>query len=138
VFRVEPAGVRIPPNNSCDQIGEPRAVDELHHEALYATGFLDAIDCRDVGMVERRQHLGFALKRARRSASAENDEGRTLIATWRFSFVSTGRADFIGAEPSTGGEGHEVGRIIALSWLSPGSDREGPEPRIIYIVLSCV
>ena len=40
--------------------------------------------CGDVRMVERGEHLRFALKRARRSGSRANDSGRTLIATSRF------------------------------------------------------
>ena len=52
---------------------------------------LEAVDVRDVRMIERREHLRLALKRASRSGSAANGSGRTLIATSRFSFVSRAR-----------------------------------------------
>ena len=38
------------------------ALDELHHERGCAAGFFEAMDLRDVRMVERARSLGFALK----------------------------------------------------------------------------
>ena len=55
-----------------DAVGERLALDELHHERVHAARFLEAVDLRDVGMIERREHLRFALRSApaaRRSAA---------------------------------------------------------------------
>ena len=76
---------------------------------------------RDVRMIERRERLRFALNRARRSVSAANASGRTLIATSRLSFVSRRaihlahpafadrRDDFIDAEAGAGSERQSAG-----------------------------
>jgi hypothetical protein len=37
-------------------------VDQFHHQRERAVAFLDAVDLRDVGMVERRQRLRLALE----------------------------------------------------------------------------
>ena len=36
--------------------------DQFEHERLHAVRFLEAIDCRDVGMIERGEHLRFTLE----------------------------------------------------------------------------
>ena len=38
------------------------ALDQLHHERRDAVGSLEAVDLRDVRMVERREDLRFALE----------------------------------------------------------------------------
>ena len=38
------------------------ALDELHDQAANRAAFLETVDMRDVRMVERRQHLRFALE----------------------------------------------------------------------------
>ena len=38
------------------------AVDELHHQRAHVAGVLEAVDLRDVRMVERRKRLRFALE----------------------------------------------------------------------------
>ena len=54
---------------------------------------LDPVDRGDVRMIERREHLRLAWKRARRSGSSAKASGSTLIATSRFSLVSLARSD---------------------------------------------
>jgi len=44
------------------ELGQRGAVDELHHERRHTVGFLEPVDLRDVRMVQRREHVGFALK----------------------------------------------------------------------------
>ena len=47
----------------CDPVRQRRPLDELHGErAEVALAFLEAEDLRDVGMVERRERLRFALE----------------------------------------------------------------------------
>ncbi len=53
-----------------------------------AVGFLEAIDRRDVGMVERRQDFGFPLEPGKPIGVGGERLGRTLIATSRSSLVS--------------------------------------------------
>ena len=45
-----------------DPIGERRAFDQLHHQRAHAVGVFEAVDVRDVRMVQRREHLRFALE----------------------------------------------------------------------------
>ena len=45
-----------------DALREVLALDQLHHDRADAVAVLQAVDRRDVGMVQRRQHLGFALE----------------------------------------------------------------------------
>ena len=45
-----------------DAIGERRPFDQLHHQRADAAGFLEAVDLRDVRVIERREHLRFALE----------------------------------------------------------------------------
>jgi hypothetical protein len=42
-----------------NSVGERWALDKLHHERSRGASVLDTIDGRDVGMVQRRQHLRF-------------------------------------------------------------------------------
>jgi len=42
-------------------------------------------------MVERRQRLGFAVEVGQRLGVGRHRPGSTLIATWRFRFVSVAR-----------------------------------------------
>ena len=72
----------------CDRV---LALDQFHHQRANAAGFFEAVDVRDIRMVQRRERLRFALNRARRSGSLANASGRTLIATSRSNFVSRAR-----------------------------------------------
>ena len=73
-----------------DPLREILALDELHHERARSVR-LEAVDLRDVRMVQRGEDCASRSKRASRSASAANGSGRTLIATSRCSFVSLAR-----------------------------------------------
>ena len=56
-----------------------------------AAGVFEAVDLRDVRMIERREHLRFTTE-TREAIGIVGDAGsRTLIATSRFSFVSRAR-----------------------------------------------
>ncbi len=43
----------------CDEV---LAFDELHHEGGDAVGLLEAVNARDVGMIQRGEQLRFALE----------------------------------------------------------------------------
>jgi hypothetical protein len=45
-----------------DPVCERRALDELHDQGATATSFFEAVDLRDLRVVQRRQCLGFALE----------------------------------------------------------------------------
>ena len=45
-----------------DAVRERWPFDELHHERLHAVGFFEAVDGRNVRMVQRREHFRFALE----------------------------------------------------------------------------
>ena len=44
------------------EIGERRTLDQLHHQAGDAAAFLEAVNLRDVRVVQRRECLGLALE----------------------------------------------------------------------------
>ena len=63
------------------------AFHQFHHDrALF-----HAVDRRDVGMVERRQHLCFPREAGEAVGIVGEDSGRTLMATSRPSLVSVAR-----------------------------------------------
>ena len=43
-----------------DSVGERRAFDQLHHQGVLAAGIFEAVDLRDVRMIEGREELRFA------------------------------------------------------------------------------
>ena len=94
--------------------------------ALDAVRVFEAVDARDVRMIQRGEHLRFALEAGQAlGIAARRASGRTLIATSRFSFVSVraihlahaaradGRQDFIGAESRAGSKRHVARPILA-------------------------
>ena len=76
-----------------DAIGERRPLDQLHHERdARRRDLFEAVDLRDVRMVQRGEDFGFALEpRQPIGIARRTTSGRTLIATSRFSFVSVAR-----------------------------------------------
>ena len=46
--------------SALDQRRKIVALDQLHHQRADAVRFLEAVDVRDVGVIERCEHLGFA------------------------------------------------------------------------------
>ncbi len=46
----------------CDSVGERRPLDQFHDERRHAVALLEAVDVRDVRMVQRREDFGFALE----------------------------------------------------------------------------
>ena len=45
-----------------DAIGQRRPLDELHHECLAAVNFLQAVEVRDVGMIQGGKDLSLSLE----------------------------------------------------------------------------
>src|SRR5262249_37208894 len=45
-----------------DALSQRFAIDEFQHQELAFTGFVQSINGRDVRMIQRRQHAGFALE----------------------------------------------------------------------------
>ena len=46
----------------CDAVCERRPLDQLHHQRRRASRSLQAIDRRDVGVIERREDFRFTLE----------------------------------------------------------------------------
>ena len=68
------------------------ALDQLHHQRADAVGFLEAVDVRDVRMVERGERLRFALEpRQPLGIVRKRRRAATFSATSRLSFVSRAR-----------------------------------------------
>ena len=45
-----------------DAVGERRPLDQFHHESNRARALFQAVDLRDVWMVQRGERLGFAVE----------------------------------------------------------------------------
>ena len=45
-----------------DAIGQRQALDVFHDERRHTAGALEAVDTCDVGMIQQREHFGFALE----------------------------------------------------------------------------
>jgi hypothetical protein len=74
-----------------DPLRQVVAFDQLHHQRLPAVRFFQAVNDGDVGMVQRREHLGFAREAGQSIRIERESSGRTLSATSRFSLVSRAR-----------------------------------------------
>jgi hypothetical protein len=74
-----------------DALGERRPVHQLHDQRMDAARVLEAVDLRDVRMIERREQMRSRRKRASRSGSVATPDGRTFSATSRSSLVSRAR-----------------------------------------------
>ena len=74
-----------------DALRQVVALRRAPSRARDAVSFFEAVDARDVRVIQRGQHLRFALEPRQALGSAANASGRTLIATSRLSFVSRAR-----------------------------------------------
>ena len=45
-----------------DAVGQSRTLDQLHHQTVRGAGVFDAVDVRDIRMIQRREHLRLAVK----------------------------------------------------------------------------
>ncbi len=61
-----------------DPIRERRPLDQLHDEGVHAICVLEPVDLRDLRMIERGQHLGFALEAEEAIAIAGKALGQHL------------------------------------------------------------
>ena len=66
------------------------ALDQLHHQRA-PRRFLEAVDLRDVRMIERGEQARLALEARQALGIVATASGRTLMATSRSSFVSRAR-----------------------------------------------
>ena len=62
----------------CDHVLQRRAVEEFHHDEGAAILLADVVNGADVGMIERRRGLGFALKTAQGLGIAGDFIGKEL------------------------------------------------------------
>ena len=96
----------------CDALREVVALDQLHHECGDPAAFFEAVDSRDVRMVQRGEHFRFALKarepivvsRERRRQDLDRDLAFQLgiggpIHLSHAAFADQ-RSDFVDAESS--------------------------------------
>ena len=90
-----------------DAIGERRPLDELHHERRDAARSPPARRCRDVGMVQRGEHFGFALKARQPLESAATSVGKHLERDVALQ-VRVGRAVHLAHPAHTDEGGHSV------------------------------
>ena len=125
-----------------DAIRERWALDEFHHQRRHAIALLEAVNLRDMRVVQRRQDFGLTLEsrqplRVRRNRRGQHlDRNGTLQVGVRrpihlpHAAHSDLGGDFIGAEASAGGQGHLRGadyrRKVGPS--SSRSDQRWPRP----------
>ncbi len=116
---------------------------ELEHERPHASGLLDAVDRRDVSMVERREDLRFALE-TRHALGVCGESFRQDLdchvapqprvpgaVHLPHSAGADRRHDFIGPEPGTRSESHRCAEILcAMSRLPRRGSRAWPKTDI--------
>ena len=74
-----------------EAVGERRTLDQLQHQAAQPLPFFDAVNRRDIRMVDRREELRLAFEPSQPLAVARSPSGRTLIATSRARRASCAR-----------------------------------------------
>ena len=101
-----------------DDLGQRRAIDELHDQRHRAASFLDAVDLRDVWMVQGREDLRFAFEpgqpfRVRREGRGKDLDGDAALKPVVARLVHLAhpagakqRVDVVGADAGPGGERH--------------------------------
>ena len=61
-----------------DQVGQRAPLDELHDQGAEAVALFETMDGRDVGVIQRREHLRFAAKTGQRILIVEKGFGQDL------------------------------------------------------------
>ena len=104
-----------------DPIGEGWPLDHLEHERRYMIGRLEAVDRRDVGMIQRREQIRFAgearppfgITGEELRQNLEGDVSRQVAVACPIHFshaASTDeRDDLVGSQADAGREAHDVG-----------------------------
>ena len=115
----------------CNALREVVALDEFHHERGHVARALEAVDRRDVWVIERREDFGFALesRQAIRVASKRRRQHFDRHGSFQVGvggFVdfphpadADERGDLVDAESSAGSEAQTVGSIafmVARTW----------------------
>ncbi len=132
-----------------DAIGERRSFDHLEHERRQMIGRLEAVDGRDVGMIERRQEIGFAREARQalgiageeRRQNLERDVARQLAVAGAVDFAHPAGADqgddLVGAEAGAGRQTHRSLEIIRSAKLM-SYVRRSPASRLspVFCLLS--
>jgi hypothetical protein len=72
-------------------VGQRRPLDELHHQREGSVRLLQAVDMRDVRMVQGGEDFGFALESGQSLGISPHRLRQHLMATWRFRLVSVAR-----------------------------------------------
>jgi hypothetical protein len=115
---------------------ESLALDELHHQGA----LLHSVDVRDVGMIERRQHLGFALEACQTVRVLGERFGQDLDGYFSVELGvlgpihlahtarADGREDLVGAELRSNSHAHgslvEISLKQSLLWMKSYEWRE--------------
>ena len=76
---------------ACNPLRQIIALDQFHDQRANTGGLFQAVNVRDIRMVQDASVCASRVNRASRSASLPNRSGRTLSATSRFSLVSRAR-----------------------------------------------
>ena len=111
-------GFRNRDRTARDAFGERRPVDELHDEGLGAVGLFEAVNQRDVGMVERGKHARLApeprqairIRLERGSQRLDRDVAPQIRVAGAIDLAHAagpdGRHDLIRTKARTGGQSH--------------------------------
>ena len=79
---------------AADALRQRRAFDQFHHQRADWAGFFQAVDGRDVRMIERRQELGFALEAGHALGIAGEGLGQDLQRDVAIEASVAGAVDF--------------------------------------------
>ncbi len=88
-----------------DTVGKRRAFDQLHHEGADVIRFLQPVDLRDVGMVQRGERLRLALEARQPIGVTGKGVGKNLEGDWAIEVGIERSIDFTHpASPDFGGD----------------------------------
>ena len=105
--------------SASDPLGQILTLDQFDHERPYASAFLEAVNRRDVRMIQRREGLGFTRETGEpvlvtRQEIGQHFDGDVAIQLRVMGAIDLAHAaradqrdDFVRTEASSGGQTHE-------------------------------
>jgi len=125
-----------------DALRQVVALDEFHHDCGEVRGLLEAVNRRDVGMVERREHFGFPLEARQTIRIAGQRRGQHfdrhrplqvavgLAIHFAHPACADRRGDLVDAETGAGSEGQVAGLYRRRRIQAPRGWNNSPRPPV--------
>ena len=78
VSRTTPGPTKVGRHDTSQPLGERLAFDQFQHQRANTVGFFQAVDGRNVRMIRRGEHLGFALEARHAVGTVRETVGQNL------------------------------------------------------------